>query len=632
MRASRARAGLGTKGPAPDVGEASTRSPSSRVVQLALLALLSMFGGLLLLLGSSRGPTISPRGFADRAEQSGLNFKMAFLPREQGENFKVNLYDHGCGIVAGDYDGDGRDDVLLLNQLGANGLFRNRGDGRFVEVTLDQPAVALADRICVGGAFTDYDNDGDQDLYITSSRGGNVLLENVGGKFRDVTIEAGVSCLAHSQTAAWFDYDNDGDLDLLVTNTAKWTSNDFDDRGNYYLGPRMLWEYVHGSDDLEANILFRNNGDGAFTDCTREAGLEGQGWSGDVAVFDFDDDGDLDVFVTNMFGLSQLYANDGKGHFSDVTRDTLRRTSYGAIGCKAFDYDNDGRLDLFIADMHSDMWMEPYEERLIEPRKKYRYVLGRKPEIDARRLPQEDQMAERMRIDYDAVLFGNTLFHNEGGGRFREMSEEAGMETFWPWGVAVGDFNNDGYQDAYLPSGMGYPFFYHPSYLMMNRGDGTFVDAASSHGIEPPSGGHFLPGNIGGKPAARSSRCAATADFNGDGRLDLVVNNFNDSPYLYMNQFPQQNFAQFRLVGTRSNRDAIGALMKIHCGDQIMVRQVQAAGGYLSQSSKTLHFGLGKLDRIDRAEIRWPSGIRQSVDAPAINQLTEIREPEGPSP
>jgi hypothetical protein len=598
-------------------------TPISRLAPLSLLVALSAF----VLIWRTGHDRPAQQGFTECAVPSGLDFKMSFLPGEQGENFKINLYDHGCGIVVGDYDGDGRDDVLLLNQLGANGLFRNRGDGTFVDVTLEHPAVALADRICVGGAFADYDNDGDQDLYITSSRGGNVLLENAGGgQFRDVTAEAGVSCLAHSQTASWFDYDNDGDLDLLVTNSAKWTTNVFNDHDHYYLGPSILWEHVRDRDDLEANVLFRNNGDGSFTECAREAGLEGQGWSGDVAVFDFDDDGDLDVFITNMFGMSQLYTNDGQGRFADVTREILGRTSYGAIGCKAFDYDNDGRLDLFVADMHSDMWMEPYDESLIEPRKKYRYVLGRKPEINRRRLTQEAEMADRMRIDYDAVLFGNTLFHNEGGGRFKEVSDEAGMETFWPWGVAVGDFDNDRDEDAFLPSGMGYPFFYHPSYLMMNRGDGTFVDAAAAEGIEPPRDGRFLPERIGRKPAARSSRCAATSDFDGDGRLDLVVNNFNDRPYLYMNQFSKQNFAQFRLVGTRSNRDAIGAVMKIYCDDQIMVRQVQAAGGYLSQSSKTLHIGLGKFDRIDRAEIRWPSGLRQTIESPKINTLTEIRE------
>lgn len=564
-------------------------------------------------------------GFRDIAPEAGLDFKMAFLPSEQGENFKINLYDHGSGLVAADYDGDGRDDLFFLNQLGPNSLFRNLGNWQFGSVTAGHAALELADRVCVGVASADFDNDGDQDLYVTSTRGGNVLFENRAGRFVDITDQAGVACVAHSQTPAFFDCDNDGDLDLFVTNTAKWTSNVRRDEG-YYEGPDFLWSFVGSSADYESNRLFRNDGDRTFTDVTDQAGLKGEGWSGDVSIFDYDDDGDLDLFVTNMFGLSQLYANDGRGKFKNVTREALRRTSYGAIGSKAFDYNNDGRLDLFIADMHSDMWMMPNEEWewLIEPTKKYPYRFGRRAELDRNAVEGERKDG----IEYDSVIFGNTLLRNEGGGRFTEVSDEAGLETFWPWGVAVGDFDNDGYEDIFLPAGMGYPFFYWPNYLMMNRGNGTFVDAAQKEGVEPPRDGRFSPDAIGGQQGPRSSRCAATADFDGDGRLDLAVNNFNDRPYLYQNQFPRRNFAEFRLIGTKSNRDAIGALMKLFCGKQVMVRQVQTSGGYLSQSSKTLHFGLGDCQHIDRAEIRWPSGTRQTIESPVVNQLTEIREPQ----
>jgi enediyne biosynthesis protein E4 len=569
-----------------------------------------------------------PKGFRDAAAESGIDFRMSFLPDEQGEHFKINLYDHGAGVVVGDYNGDGHDDVLFLNQLGPNGLFRNLGDGRFVNTTAENPLVALGDRVCVGGTFADYDNDGDQDLYITSTRGGNVLLENLGGKsFRDVTKQAGVSCTAHSQTAAFFDCDSDGYLDLLVTNTAKWTLDEYDLTTRHYVGPETLGANILGREDYESNLLFHNNGDGSFREIGEEAGIRGRGWSGDVAAFDFDADGDLDLFITNMFGYSQLLANDGHGRFSEVTDATLQRTSFGAIGCKAFDYNDDGRLDLFVADMHSDMWMGYGDAKLIEPTRKYRYFWGRKATMDARGMTSEKAAAESFRLNYDRLLFGNTLYRNEGGGSFREVSDEAQIETFWPWGVATGDFDNDGYEDVFLPSGMGYPFFYHPSYLMMNQGDGTFRDEARRQGIEPPVEGIYFEKPIGGKRATRSSRCAATADFDGDGQLDLVVNNFNDRPYFFRNQFPKANFAQFRLTGTNSNRDAIGAMMTLRLGEQTLVRQVHCAGGYLSQSSKTLHFGLGNAAKIDRAEIRWPSGQTQTIDAPAINTLHVVREP-----
>src|SRR5437588_5154395 len=159
---------------------------------------------------------------------------MRFLNSEQGETFKINLYDHGSGIAVGDYDGDGHDDIYFVNQLGPNALFRNKGDGTFVEVTA-QAGVAVGDRICVAATFADYDNDGHQDLFVTSTRGGNVLFRNLGnGTFQDVTQQAGVSHVGHSQAAVFFDYDNDGYLDLLVLNTAGWTTSTQDQGSRYF--------------------------------------------------------------------------------------------------------------------------------------------------------------------------------------------------------------------------------------------------------------------------------------------------------------------------------------------------------------------------------------------------------------
>ncbi len=569
--------------------------------------------------------------FEDRASEVGINFKMHFLPNEQGETFKINLYDHGCGVVIGDYDGDGDDDIYFLNQLGSNSLYRNRGNGTFEDVT-EEAGVAVEDRICVAGTFADFDNDLDQDLFVTSTRGGNILFENMGnGKFRDVTQAAGLNHIGHSGTAAFVDWDNDGYLDLILTNTAQWTLNNFDETFKYYPGIADFIEFARSP--KEANICYQNNRDGTFTDVTEKLGLAGKGWGGDIGALDYNDDGRLDLLITNMFGASQLYENHLDGPFIDVTKKVLGKISWGAIGCKPFDFNNDGKLDLFISDMHSDMWAPVSMPRLLNyamnhDTQKHPYVTGAGHLVDEGYATElERKMEDDLQIVYDDVVFGNTLYKNLGGGRFEEISDKAKMESWWPWAIVTGDFDGDGWEDVFLPSGMGYPFPYWHNQLMMNNGNETFTDRASLFGIEPPPGGPLLNEKIADRDATKSSRCAAVADFDGDGRLEIVTNNFNDRPYYFQNRLSQTNYVAFKLQGSRSNRDAIGAIMRLYIGDEVMTRQVHPAGGYLSQSSKTLHFGLGKRVKVDRGEITWPSGLVQMIDAPKINSWHAIVEP-----
>jgi hypothetical protein len=573
-------------------------------------------------------------GFRDMAEDSGLKFRMTFLNNEQGETFKINLYDHGCGVAVGDYDGDGDDDLYLLNQLGANGLFRNKGDGTFEDVT-EETGVALADRISVGATFSDYDNDGDEDLFVTSTRGGNVLFRNEGGgKLVEATEEVGLTHVGHSQTAAFFDYDNDGYLDLYLLNTGQWTTESYDEQSKYFLGKGVDAFASVIQSPKEYNILYHNNRDGTFSDVTEQAGLQGRGWSADLAVFDYDDDGYLDVYVTCMFGPDQLYRNNGDGSFENVTEETLGRTPWGGMGVKAFDTNNDGRLDIYVADMHSDMWMGlDFDHGSLDvakqaETKKFSSSFGPRGEQDPSVDQLETELADVLDYRREEVLYGNAAFESLDGGRFAEVSDKTGLETFWPWGIATGDFDNDGDEDAFLPSGMGYPFYYWRNYLMMNQGDGTFVDRSREFGVEPPAKGMYHDQRIKGQPSPRSSRCAATGDFDGDGRLELVVNNFNGEAYYYKNYFPRRNYVAFRLRGSQSNRDAIGALVTLHIGTEVMRHQVAPAGGYLSHSTKTVHFGLGDRSKIDWAEVRWPSGATQRLDAPAINQVHRLVEPE----
>jgi enediyne biosynthesis protein E4 len=581
---------------------------------------------------SGCGESKAESGFQERAQAAGLSFRMNFLEKEQGERFRINLYDHGSGLAVGDYDNDGHEDIYFLNQHGPNALYRNTGNGSFTDATA-KSGVGIGDRISVGATFADYDNDGWADLFVTSTRGGNLLFHNRGdGTFEDVTAKAGVSHVGHSQTPVFFDYDNDGDLDLYVTNTAQWTTDVFDFTGGNYEGKASLPSLM--TSPPEYNILYRNNGDRTFTDVTGSAGLRGRGWAGDVAVFDSDEDGFLDLFVPSMFGRGQLYRNNGNGTFSDVTTARLGRTSHGAIGSKVFDYDGDGRLDLFVVDMHSDMWMgldsrQQSHDAAMQMQNR-RFLSPNGPTVN-----EEDPAFRRNQgaafalegKKYDELLFGNALYRNLGRGKFTETALTAGLETFWPWGIASGDYDNDGDEDVFITSGMGYPFYYWPNQLMMNNGNGTFRERASDLGVEPPTGGVYQEQDIGGKRAARSSRSAAVADFDEDGGLDIVTNNFNDRPYYFANRFPRQNYVALKLTGTSSNRDAIGALVRLRVGKTVMVQQVNPAGGYLAQSSRVVHFGLGDRSKVDRIEIRWPRGIVQTLENPPMNTVHQIREP-----
>ena len=567
-------------------------------------------------------PEPGPR-FEEASEAAGIRFRMSFLPGEQGERFKINLYDHGAGLAVADVDGDGHDDVYFCNQLGGNALYRNRGDGTFEDVTARSPALALADRVSVTAAFADVDDDGDQDLYVTTTMGGNALLRNEGAlRFADVTAAAGLTLVAHSQHATFFDADLDGHVDLFVSNTASWTLDRPGPDGRYREGVADLLALVRAPN--EPNRFYRNRGDGTFEDVTAAAGLTGVGWAGDTAVLDYDEDGDLDLVVVNMFGASRVFRNDGKFGFTDATATLLGRPSWGAVSVRAVDLDDDGRLDLAFMDMHSDMWMK-WDEFVPTPQEARRKHPGPTGPVPLDRAPRDVQETmAAVRIEPERVLFGNTLFLSRGLGRYEEVSDRSGFETLWPWGIADADFDLDGDVDLFVPSGMGYPYAYQPPAYLRNRGDATFEDAARDEGFEPrPDGAYGDP--IAGKKAARSSRAAATLDADGDGRPDLLVQNFNDRPYLYVNRHPPGPWVGFRLVGTTSHRDAVGAVVRVRSGGRTMTRIVPCAGGYLQQSSRTLLFAV-PTGKIDEVEVTWPGGRRQRVPVPATGKVVEVKE------
>jgi hypothetical protein len=558
---------------------------------------------------------------------SGISFRHHYIDTESGSRYRINPYDHGAGVLVADVNGDGLDDVYFLDFLGPNQLYLNRGGLKFENLT-EKSGVAMDRVISVGGAFGDFDRDGDPDLYVTSYRGGNHLFKNRGdGTFEDVTKAAGVAYTGHSNSATWFDYDLDGDLDLYLGNIGKFTTETISQEADYvYEGVSLPFTTIAKVPDNrnlgEPNFLWRNNGDGTFTDVSKASGVGAEEWNGDSTAADFDLDGDIDLFTSNMFGVNHLYRNKGDGTFEDATEALLKRTSWGGMGCRFFDANGDEYPDLYVVDMHSDMWTPPDRGDLVQASAKFDTPLGTTVE-GGRAIAAADETKAR------AVLFGNTYFENQGGQGFVEKSAEAGLETWWPWGMAIGDYNNDGFEDAFVPAGMGFPFYYWPNSLLLNQGQGKFLDVGEQAGVVPPPMARVIPGaEIRGQPFHRSSRSAAAADFDQDGDLDLVVNNFHMEPYLLRNDSPPSAWIGVKLKGKKANREGYGARVRVSAQGKTWTRQLGNAEGYLAQSSRVLHFGLGAATAVDRVEVFWPGGKKpQSIVHPAIGKVLEVAQP-----
>jgi enediyne biosynthesis protein E4 len=571
------------------------------------------------------GPPAAPRvpSFTDVLAGSGIKFRHHFIDSETGSKYRINPYDHGSGVFVADVNGDGQDDIYLLDFLGPAALYLNRGEFHFEEVAA-KAGVAVDRALKVGAAFGDYDNDGDPDLYVTTYRGGNHLFANAGdGTFTDVTAKAGVGYKGHSNSTTWFDCDGDGDLDLFLCNIGRFTTDTVSQEADWFFsGVALPFKEVAATPDArvpgEGCILYRNNGDGTFTDATKSAGIASAEWNGDVAVSDLDLDGDLDLYTSNMFGANHLYRNRGDGTFEEITAAALKRTSWGGMGAAFFDANGDANPDLYVVDMHSDMWLGAGEIKAVVANAKYDTPLGTAAP-GGRIISSPDETRAK------AVLFGNTYFENRGDGTFAEKSAGANLETWWPWGIAVGDWNDDGAQDLFVPSGMGYPYYFWPNQFLVNDGSGRFTECAAQAGLERPAKGRAIAGaEIDGKSFHRSSRAAATADFDGDGDLDLVVNNFNHEPYLYRNDSPKGHALRLKLRN-KAKSAAFGARVKVTAAGRTFWRELSNAQGYIAQSSAILHVGLGAAESVDRVEVFWLGRkAAQVVDHPALDRIVTI--------
>ncbi len=501
----------------------------------------------------------------------------------------------GSGVAIADYDNDGdqdfylataqtSDDWLAGNKPRTNALYRNNGDGTFAEVAADA-GVNLA-AWSLGAYFVDHDNDGDKDLFVTTW-GPNVLYVNNGdGTFSDGTAAAGLGVHdTWSASAAFGDLDLDGDLDLYVTNYANYSLLD-----PPHAGAKITWRGLRvlmGPIGLkgQGDRLYRNNGDGTFSDITIEAGIDGPEphYGLGVVFSDLDKDGDPDIFVANDSMANFLWRNNGSLHFSDVSlaagvATNQNATEQAGMGVDAGDYNEDGWTDLVVTNFSHDF---------------------------------------------------NTLHRNRGDLLFTDATYAANFKdsySYLAWGVKFVDYDLDGWLDVFMANGHTYSIletnkqtdttYRQVNSIYRNRSDGTFEPrgAAAGPGLE----------------IVESTRGLAVGDLDGNGAPDFIVTNIDATPTILMNRGADgRAWLHVSLRGTRSNRDGVGARVELTAGGRTQFREVNPFGSFLSQSSYDVMFGLGQVAVADRIVVRWPSGIVDEIDAVRVGRRVTIVEGEG---
>ncbi|MDG2130063.1 MAG: CRTAC1 family protein [Fuerstiella sp.] len=568
--------------------------------------------------------------FRDVRKKSGIRFLHRIVD-DAGSDYKGVHYDHGNGVTIADVDADGLTDVYFVNQLGENELYRNRGDGTFEDIT-SAAGVAVGDRVCVAASFVDIDNDGDADLYVTAVRKGNLLFLNDGhGQFTDATDDSGLGYKGHSSGAVFFDFDRDGLLDLFLCNVGKYTTEETG-RGGYYVGFKDAFSGHLKPDRTELSRLYKNTDGKSFEDVTQKFGLQEGSWTGDAAACDLNNDGWPDLYVLDMQGNDEYYENQQGQGFVRKSRDIFPKTPWGAMGVAVADFDNDLDLDLFITDMHSDMSKDILAD--IRSEVSLNSFFFEEKEKATMKLPESLLKSE------GASVYGNAFFRNDGDGVFTEISAQYNAENYWPWGLSSGDLNADGLEDAFVTSSMNYPYRYGVNSVMLNDGK-QFHDAEFVLGVEPRAGGRtaqpwiqvdcaeaegelmekVVTGHQGEVTVWGSlgSRSSVFLDIDDDGDLDVITSEFNDVPLVLESNLAQRhtiNYVKVRLTGKSCNRNGVGALLTIHAGEKKLLRLYDGKVGYLAQGIPKMYVGLGDVTQVESIDIVWPSGSSQTFNGP----------------
>ena len=480
-------------------------------------------------------------------------------------------------------------------------------------------------KIGVSASFADIDNDGDADLYVTTVRGGNMLFENDGhGHFRDISAASGLNYIGHSSGAVFFDYDHDGLLDLFLVNVGRYTTDTVGGDGyKYFVAFEDAFSGHLHPERAEPSVLYRNDGGNHFVDVSQQMGLRDLSWSGDASAIDANDDGWPDLYLLNMQGDDQYYENVGGKRFVKKSRELFPRTSWGAMGIKAFDFNNDGRLDIFITDMHSDMsamtgpGARPHEVghevARVVPRHRQDEHLGQHV-LPEGRAGQVSRGLGRAR-PRELLPVGTERRRSQRRrlpGCLHRVRHELPVPLHGQFGEAQRSRQAIRRRRVRARRRAAQGRRRHP-----------VVRAGRLGQRQGPSGRRRRDRTVA-IWGARGSRSSAIFDVDGDGDLDIVTNEFNAAPMVLVSNLTEKtqvHYLEVELTGTTSNRNGLGAIVKVTAGGKTYTQVMDGNSGYLSHSVYPLYFGLGSAQRaIDGSRSLWPSGRRQTVPAPsAIN-------------